>query len=410
MDGYTAAADDPVWATWTPACGHRCRCRRIALTERQAARYREQDAKRQADPEAAAERANAIAVGPDKGWGYDPYRKPNEGLKSAIERRRGQCGEGRLAVGSGRLCGPALDELVAGLEPRAIADELRERLGARQWSRLEAASRAEAARYGLAPEQGVALSAYTDRGLGEVINATARAMSTLADAVPADAALGAWLITAMDAGLTRLPALAGVAWRGVSVRGPGDGLPEDLAARWEAAHRPGRDVQYYGYTSLMAEEGHQYPGDWQLAVYAMSARDLSGLTVAAEPELLIPRKTVFRYLGFAGGYRILEEKAMKPVKPNRQFATPPDQPAESSVDDLRRAGASETALAALLPAVERAARHRAEWEASGRPGLKEMEASVQRATDRAFAGMPGYARNDVLGIFGPKNETPRQTL
>lgn len=100
---------------------------------------------------------------------------------------------------------------------------------------------------------------------------------------------------------------------------------------------------------------------------------------------------------------------MKQVKPNRQFSADADTPRESSLDDLRRAGISEAALAALLPAVERAARHRAAWEAAGRPGLAEMEASVERANDLAFAGMPGYPRNADLGLFdGPTSVGARK--
>jgi len=170
-------------------------------------------------------------------------------------------------------------------------------------------------------------------------------------------------------------------------------MPDILAARWEDAHRSGRDVQYFGYTSLMDDEGAQYTGDWQMAVSSASARDLSGLSVAKDRELLVPRKTVFRYGGILGWYRILEEVEMKRIKPNRQFGV-----GDSSIEDLRRAGISETALAALIPAVERANKKRAEWEAAGRPGEKEMLRRLQDANDKAFAGMPGYARNAELGI------------
>lgn len=128
-----------------------------------------------------------------------------------------------------------------------------------------------------------------------------------------------------------------------------------------------------------------------MAVYTASARDLAGLTVAAEPELLVPRKAVFRYGGFYGGYRILQEVAMRPTKPNRQFATGAE-PAESSLGGLRGAGISQEALSALIPAIAEAQRARAAWEAAGRPGLAAMEASAERAGDLAFAGMPGYKR------------------
>ena len=36
MDNYMARWDDPVWQQWTPTCGYRCRCTRVALTEAEA--------------------------------------------------------------------------------------------------------------------------------------------------------------------------------------------------------------------------------------------------------------------------------------------------------------------------------------------------------------------------------------
>lgn len=36
MSGYIAPIDDPVWKTWTPPCGHNCRCSQISLTPDQA--------------------------------------------------------------------------------------------------------------------------------------------------------------------------------------------------------------------------------------------------------------------------------------------------------------------------------------------------------------------------------------
>jgi len=36
MDGYIAPHDDPIWNTWYPLNGYRCRCSVIALSERQA--------------------------------------------------------------------------------------------------------------------------------------------------------------------------------------------------------------------------------------------------------------------------------------------------------------------------------------------------------------------------------------
>lgn len=87
MDGYVARHDDPIWTQWTPSCGHRCRCRRIALTADQAAHYQAEDVRRQADPDQAKGRQAALIQGPDPGWGHDPYREPQRGLQQAIAQK-----------------------------------------------------------------------------------------------------------------------------------------------------------------------------------------------------------------------------------------------------------------------------------------------------------------------------------
>ena len=90
MDGYIAHRDDPIWDTWRPPAGYQCRCRVIALTERQAAKYIEADRKRQQDPEQVEARAFALSAGPDAGWDYDPCSEPDEGLRRAWETKVGK--------------------------------------------------------------------------------------------------------------------------------------------------------------------------------------------------------------------------------------------------------------------------------------------------------------------------------
>lgn len=90
MDGFTARHDDPIWGQWTPPSGYQCRCRRIALTEKQAERFRAADAKRMQDPELAAARAYAQ---PDPGWDYSVCEEPTEGIRRAIEKRVGKAAE-----------------------------------------------------------------------------------------------------------------------------------------------------------------------------------------------------------------------------------------------------------------------------------------------------------------------------
>lgn len=100
MDGFVARYDDPIWKRWTPPCGYQCRCRRIALTDAQAARFREADARRLArDPSLVQARALAQ---PDDGWDYSVCDAPERGVSRAVERKRRECSRppapGRLAV------------------------------------------------------------------------------------------------------------------------------------------------------------------------------------------------------------------------------------------------------------------------------------------------------------------------
>lgn len=55
MDGFTARADDPIWSTWYPPNGYRCRCRVEALADGEAPLSDE-----------------APSVQPDKGWDRAP--------------------------------------------------------------------------------------------------------------------------------------------------------------------------------------------------------------------------------------------------------------------------------------------------------------------------------------------------
>lgn len=80
MDGFIARHDDPIWSKWRPPCGYRCRCRLISLTEKQAQKYIDADARRLGNDKPqdhlwgltyAQARSRAISEGPDDGWDYD---------------------------------------------------------------------------------------------------------------------------------------------------------------------------------------------------------------------------------------------------------------------------------------------------------------------------------------------------
>ena len=74
MDGFIAHYTDPIWDTWTPQNGHRCRCSLRPLTAEQAE-----------DRGISVVRPDAE---PDTGWDYNPCAQPSEGVKRAIEGRR----------------------------------------------------------------------------------------------------------------------------------------------------------------------------------------------------------------------------------------------------------------------------------------------------------------------------------
>lgn len=115
MDGFVARYDDPAWQNWTPPNGYQCRCRRIALTEKQAEWYRAADEKRQQDSEEVAQaRAAALQVGPDTGWDYSLCTQPTAGLQRAIDSKRQRIARSPQAQQRGwlmRLLGGILDAL-----------------------------------------------------------------------------------------------------------------------------------------------------------------------------------------------------------------------------------------------------------------------------------------------------------
>jgi SPP1 gp7 family putative phage head morphogenesis protein len=114
MDGMVAVVDDPIWESWYPPSGYRCRCSVITLSERQADRYRQRDEQRQNDnPALRQERLNAR---PDKGWDYHPGRAPTEGVRRAINQRRERCGVMQFARKARGRCLDQIDDILQRLE------------------------------------------------------------------------------------------------------------------------------------------------------------------------------------------------------------------------------------------------------------------------------------------------------
>lgn len=80
MDNYIARHGDPVWQRWTPICGYRCRCVRIALTEAQAV------------ARGWTGQAKQVPSEPDDGFGVHPLADETHGVREAINERSKRTG------------------------------------------------------------------------------------------------------------------------------------------------------------------------------------------------------------------------------------------------------------------------------------------------------------------------------
>lgn len=78
MHGFIARWDDPIWQTWTPPNGFRCRCSLFAISEKDA--MRRAAASGQDLSIAGSKRAN---VEPDEGFGQGPWKFLREQLEAA---------------------------------------------------------------------------------------------------------------------------------------------------------------------------------------------------------------------------------------------------------------------------------------------------------------------------------------
>lgn len=92
MDNYVAPAGDAVWQRWTPPCGYRCRCVRVALTEAEA-RARGWKGVTHAPP-----------AEPDEGWGYHPLHGWDAALAQARAHKLASV-DPVLARGAGSMPG-----------------------------------------------------------------------------------------------------------------------------------------------------------------------------------------------------------------------------------------------------------------------------------------------------------------
>lgn len=323
MDGFVARHDDATWSTWTPACGHRCRCRRIALTERQAQRYAEQDLEHLADADRARARTAALRDGPDAGWGYDPYQDPAAGLRHAIDQRRAHCTAALAAPGTCQLfAGQLLNRLEARLAAGWNLTDLLEQSLGRAYPDLEAAARPWAEQHGLPITQAVSARAVTDYATSRQVNRVLWwTEGRTAAGLPADPERIGPLIQSL-LGLFRAapPALTGerLVHRGLWRR--------HLPPGWLDAHQPGRLVQWHGIGHTAAPQGQTLGTDLLAIIRQRSGVDIAGVSLYPEQgEILLPPGITLRVRRAQGAILELEEVADPPLLPSSQqfAATPP---------------------------------------------------------------------------------------
>jgi SPP1 gp7 family putative phage head morphogenesis protein len=388
MDGFVARHDDPIWRTWTPPCGYQCRCRVIALSDRQVEQYRQADAKRQQDPDLANARRIAITGGPDTGWDYSVCEEPTRGIEDAIQRRKAGCGGEQFAARSGTrvACKGSvrdwLDEQVRQLQNADDAEaQAIQALGDSTYRRLVERVRVPIQRTGLSEAQGAILAAYTDRELDAwpLMNRLARERGTedaLSGYTDDELIRAGILIAIMDAALARLPSLSGVFYRGVDTLN----MAPPLRSRYLAAHaNPGATVEYAGYTSIMAVADMAYPGDVQIEFQIDGAKDIGPFSVGSEPELLLPRRYRLRV---SGARRVnkgsdVAEYIME-IKDAKQAGDVPRRRV-FTVDDRED---TERRLQAMIDA-------RAAWRAAGCPMTDEQRRRSEEHFERSSVELGG---------------------
>jgi SPP1 gp7 family putative phage head morphogenesis protein len=128
MSGQIAPVDDSLWLTWSPPCGHNCRCTLISLTADQA---KLRGAGQQQRPNVQA----------DAGWGHPPAEAADR-MRQQLDQRAREAGPPFVSaidrIMQGGYTFPPLED-----EERGFAVLLREDLHARFGDRYDALTDAE---------------------------------------------------------------------------------------------------------------------------------------------------------------------------------------------------------------------------------------------------------------------------
>lgn len=281
MHGTILRATHPWWQTHYPPNGFNCRCRAIALTEREAQRR--------------GITTTPTAAEPDRGWNHSALQPNGEfaGLTAAIaaasaaaEQRARDRIAAPIAAAALQLARAMRDRL---RNPQAYSAGLRELLGDESYREARRAVERATLVRNLPVDAAVALREYTGNRHYRQLNRILRYIGN-----PGVRTVGVRdpdrylpMLSGIFAAFEALPKAPGRVYRGLST----DRLPADFIAR----HTRGAIVRYHAPISTSQAKGQAFPGEVTLVIRQRSGaliRDFSASP--SEDEVLIPPGATFR--------------------------------------------------------------------------------------------------------------------
>jgi SPP1 gp7 family putative phage head morphogenesis protein len=294
MHGTILRATDPWWQTHYPPNGFGCRCRAIALTEREAQRR--------------GTTTIPTAADPDRGWNHSALQPNGEfaGLTAAIaaaaaaaEQRARDRVAAPIAAAALQLAREMRDRL---RDPQAYSAGLRELLGDESYREARQAVERAALARNLPIDAAVALRAYTGNRHYTQFNRILRYIGSpeVLDVGVSNPDRYLPMIDGVLAAFAGLPRAPGTVFRGLS----SDGLPADFVSR----HQRGALVRYHATTSTSQSKGQSFPGDVLLVIRQRSGALIRDISFSpSEAEVLLPPGATFvvtRRQSIAGGWKI----------------------------------------------------------------------------------------------------------
>lgn len=281
MHGTILRASDPWWQTHYPPNGFNCRCRAIAMTEREARRR--------------GISTVPTAAQPDRGWDHSALQPNGQfaGLTAAVAAaadEAAQLARERMAAPLAAAAMATARDMRARLaNPQAFSDGLRELLGDETYREARAAVERAALARNVPVDAAVAIRAYTGNRHHSSFNRILRYIGN-----PEVRTVGVRdpdrylpMLSGIFAAFDALPKAPGRVYRGLST----DRLPVDFIAR----HTRGAIVRYQAPSSTSQAKGQAFPGEVTLVIRQRSGaliRDFSASP--SEDEVLIPPGATFR--------------------------------------------------------------------------------------------------------------------